>query len=139
MKVQYMAVISILGGAATSLFGGWDYAMQLLVISMIVDYISGVMLAAIWHKSSKSKDGALESGAGFKGLVRKAMILAMVLIAHHMDLAINTNYIRDALVIGFSANEILSILENVGLMGIEYPKVINNAIEILKKKSPEET
>lgn len=108
--------------------------MQLLIISMCVDYISGVLVAAIWHKSSKSKDGSLESRAGFKGLVRKGMILALVLVAHYMDMAVHTQYIRDALVIGFSANEILSILENFGLMGIEYPEVMKQAIEVLKKQ-----
>ena len=62
------------------------------------------------------------------------MIILVVLVAHYMDLTIGTQYIRNSLVIGFSANEILSILENVGLMGVEYPDVMKQAIEALKKK-----
>lgn len=109
--------------------------MQLLVIAMAVDYVSGVMVAGVWHKSTKSESGKLESRAGFKGLCRKGMILGLVLVAHYMDLAIGTQYIRDAIVIGFAANEIFSILENLGLMGIEYPPVIKNALEALKGKT----
>lgn len=135
MSVKYTAVIGAVGGAVAALFGGWDYAMQLLVIAMAVDYISGVMVAGVWHKSTKSESGKLESRAGFKGLCRKGMILGLVLVAHYMDLAIGTQYIRDAIVIGFAANEIFSILENLGLMGIEYPPVMKNALEALKGKA----
>mgnify|MGYP004507471367 FL=1 len=134
MNTKYITMIGAIGGILVSAFGGWDYYMQLLVISMCVDYISGVLVAAVWHRSSKSKDGSLESRAGFKGLIRKGMILLTVLVAHYMDLTIGSQYIRNALVIGFSANEILSILENVGLMGVEYPEVMKQAIEALKKK-----
>lgn len=135
MSTKYTAIIGAVGGFVTALLGGWDYAMQLLVIAMAVDYISGVMVAGVWHKSSKSESGKLESRAGFKGLCRKGMILGLVLVAHYMDLAIGTQYIRDAIVIGFSANEIFSILENLGLMGVEYPPVIKNALEALKGKA----
>lgn len=134
MKITYASLIGAVGGVVVAALGGWDYAMQLLIISMCVDYISGILVAAIWHKSNKSKDGSLESRAGFKGLVRKGMMLLLVLVAHHLDLVIHTQYVRDAMVIGFSTNEILSILENLGLMGIQYPKQIVQALEVLKKQ-----
>lgn len=134
MSVKVCATIGVIGATITSLLGGWDYGMQLLVIAMAVDYISGIMVAGVWHKSNKTKSGKLESRAGFKGLCRKGMTLGLVLVAHYMDLAIGTQYIRDAIVIGFAVNEIFSILENLGLMGVEYPAVIKNALEALKKK-----
>ena len=134
MSTKYMTMIGAIGGILVSAFGGWDYYMQLLVISMCVAYISGVLVAAVWHRSTKSKDGSLESRAGFKGLIRKGMIILVVLVAHYMDLTIGTQYIRTCLVIGCSAIEILSILENVGLMGVEYPDFMKQAIEALKKK-----
>ena len=137
MSVKVSATIGVVGAAITSLLGGWDYGMQLLVIAMAVDYISGVMVAGVWHKSNKTKSGKLESRAGFKGLCRKGMILGLVLVAHYMDLAIGTQYIRDAIVIGFAANEIFSILENLGLMGVQYPAVIKNALEVLRGKGEE--
>ncbi|MDQ0153610.1 toxin secretion/phage lysis holin [Moryella indoligenes] len=135
MKTRILTVIGAAGGALISLLGGWDYAMKLLVISMAIDYTSGLMVAGIWHKSSKSKSGALESRAGFKGLCRKGMVIGLVLLAHYMDLAIGTQYIRNALVVGYSANEILSILENTTLMGVSYPAPLKNALELLKNES----
>ena len=135
MKTQICTVIGAVGGVVTSAFGGWDASMQLLVLAMVIDYLTGILGAGVWHKSAKSANGALESRAGFKGLIRKGCILAMVLIAHYMDMAIGTQYIRDALVIGFAANEIISILENLSLMGVQYPQIIQKALDIMQDKS----
>ena len=135
MKEKICTAIGVAGGALISALGGWDAAMQLLIIAMVVDYMTGVAVAAVWHKSAKSENGALESRAGFKGLIRKGCIIALVLVAHYMDLAIGTQYIRDALVIGFAANEIISILENLSLMGIQYPEIIKKALDIMQDKS----
>ena len=135
MKTQICTVIGAVGGVVTAAIGGWDASMQLLVLAMVIDYITGILVAGVWHKSAKSANGALESRAGFKGLIRKGCILAMVLIAHYMDMAIGTQYIRDALVIGFAANEIISILENLSLMGIQYPEIIKRALDIMQDKS----
>ena len=135
MKEKICTIIGVAGGAVVAALGGWDTSMQLLVIAMIVDYMTGVAVAAVWHKSAQSESGALESRAGFKGLIRKGCIIALVLIAHYMDLAIGTQYIRDALVIGFATNEIISILENLSLMGIQYPEIIKRALDIMQDKS----
>ena len=135
MKTQICTVIGAVGGVVVSAIGGWDASMQLLVLTMVIDYITGILVAGVWHKSAKSANGALESRAGFKGLIRKGCILAMVLIAHYMDMAIGTQYIRDALVIGFAANEIISILENLSLMGVQYPEVLKKALDIMQDKS----
>ena len=138
MKEKYMAFIGAVGAAIVAALGGWDNILQLLVIAMITDYITGLMVAGIWKASPKSKNGALESRAGFKGLCRKGVILTMVLIAHNLDLAMGVQYVRDAIVIGFAANELLSILENVGLMGVEYPTVLRTAIDALRKKGSDD-
>ena len=74
----------------------------------------------------------------YKGLCRKGMTLTFVLIAHRLDLAIGVSYIRDAVVIGFMANELISIIENAGLMGVRIPVVIEKAIDVLTEKSGEE-
>lgn len=135
MKNQICTVIGAVGGVVVSAIGGWDASMQLLVLAMVIDYITGILVAGVWHKSAKSANGALESRAGFKGLIRKGCIIAMVLIAHYMDMAIGVQYIRDALVIGFAANEIISILENLSLMGVQYPEVLKKALDIMSDKS----
>ena len=84
---------------------------------------------------SKTENGALESRAGWKGLCRKGVSLLVVLVACRLDLITGTNFIRDAVVIAFVANETISIVENAGLMGINIPPAITAAIEVLKKKS----
>lgn len=132
-------IISILlgaiGGIITSLFGGWSAGMTTLVIFMAIDYLAGLTVAAVFKKSDKSESGALESRAGWKGLAKKTMTLLFVLIAYRLDLLINTSYIRDAAVIGFCVNELISIVENAGLMGIPLPGVITRALDVLRNKA----
>lgn len=135
LKAFICAVTGTIGGAIASLFGGWDAAMVTLIICMGVDYVSGLVVAGVFHKSKKSASGALESRAGWKGLCRKGMTLLIVLIAARLDLMISTNYIRDAVIIGFVANEVLSITENAGLMGLPMPAAITKAIDVLTSKA----
>ena len=135
MKDIICTVIGIIGGFFTYLFGGWDAALITLIIAMVIDFASGLVVAGVFHKSKKTDSGALESKAGWKGLCRKGMTLLIVLIAYRLDLAIGVDYIKNTVIIGFIANEVISIVENAGLMGLQYPDVINKAIDILTKKS----
>ena len=66
-----VTIIGILGSAITSIFGGWSAAMTTLVIFMAIDYLTGLITAGVFHKSTKTDSGTLESRAGFKGLCRK--------------------------------------------------------------------
>ncbi len=125
----------MLGSFIASLWGGWSTGLSTLLLFMAVDYLSGMVVAGVFHHSTKTESGALESNAGFKGLCKKGMILLYVLIAYRLDLIIGTNYIRDTVVIGFVANEALSIVENAGLMGVPLPEQITKAIEVLKNKN----
>ncbi len=138
MKEGICFVTGAVGSFIASLFGGFDAAMVTLLIFMAVDYISGMIVAGVFKKSQKTKNGALESGAGWKGLCRKGMTLVIVLIAVRLDMVIKTNYIRDMVCIAFIANETISIIENAGLMGVPVPAVITKAIEVLKEKSERE-
>ena len=128
-------MVGMIGSFMASWFGGWDTGLATLVAFMCIDYVSGLVVAGVFHKSNKTKNGALESLAGWKGLCRKCMTLLFVLIAYRLDLAIGTTYIRDAVVIGFMANELISIVENAGLMGLPLPAVLTKAIEVLTKKA----
>lgn len=135
LKVSVMSAVGVVGGLISNAFGGWSSAMTTLIIFIILDYITGLVVAGVFKKSGKSKSGALESRAGFKGLCRKGMILLIVLVACRLDIMLGTNYIRDAVCIAFVANETLSIIENAGLMGVPIPSVITKAIDVLKSKS----
>jgi toxin secretion/phage lysis holin len=138
MKEGICTGIGIVGSFIASLFGGWDAGLMTLIIFMAIDYFSGLIVAGVFHNSKKTENGTLESKAGWKGLCRKCMTLLFVLIAYRLDLAIGVNYIRDAVIIGFIANELISIVENAGLMGVPLPAVIQNAIDILTKKAESE-
>ena len=135
MKDGICTAIGVVGSVIASLFGGWDAALVTLVIFMAIDYVTGLLVAGVFHNSGKTENGALGSRAGWKGLCRKCITLLMVLVATRLDLVTGTNFIRDAVVIAFIANETISIVENAGLMGINIPPAITSAIEVLKKKS----
>lgn len=129
-----VTIIGILGSAITSIFGGWSAAMTTLVIFMAIDYLTGLITAGVFHKSTKADSGTLESRAGFKGLCRKGAMLLIVLVACRLDLTLSTTYIKDAVIIAFIANETISIIENAGLMGVPIPDTIKNAVDVLQKK-----
>ena len=137
MKNVICGIIGIVGGFFASAFGGWSAALTTLLIFMGIDYLSGLIVAGVFHSSPKSEDGTLESRAGWKGLIRKCMTLLAVLIGARLDILLGTAYIKDALVIAFCVNELLSIIENWGLMGLPMPKVMSDAVELLKAKSEE--
>lgn len=134
MRGYFCTAAGLVGSLIASLFGGWDIALQCLILFMAIDYISGLAVAGVFHRSPKTETGTLESRAGFKGLCRKAAVLCLVLMAHYLDLVIGADFARDAVCIGFIVNEGLSILENVGLMGVTYPDVIKRALDVLSKR-----
>lgn len=134
IKTAVLAAIGTIGGGIAALFGGWTSAMTTLIIFMVIDYATGVIVAGVFHRSGKSKSGALESRAGFKGLCRKGMILLILLVACRLDLMLGTGYIKDCVCIAFVVNETLSIIENAGLMGVPIPQVLIKAIDVLKAK-----
>jgi toxin secretion/phage lysis holin len=137
MKNAICTAVGLTGSLVASFFGGWTASLTTLMIFMGIDYVSGLIVAGVFHNSPKTETGTLESRAGLKGLIRKFYMLLFVLIGHRLDVAVGTSYIRDAVCIGFMANELLSIVENAGLMGLPIPSVITNSVDILKKKTSE--
>lgn len=133
-KQMICTAVGAVGSFIASIFGGWDTALATLLIFMAVDYITGLLVAGVFHASPKSENGALESKAGFKGLIRKGLVLVVILVACRMDMLLGVNYIRDAACIAFILNELISMVENFGLMGVPFPEPIKEAIELLQKK-----
>ena len=132
IKNGILAVFSVIGSFAANSLGGWDASMQVLVALMVADYLTGVLVAAVWHKSSKSSSGTLNSVAGFKGILKKCMILLLVWIGVLLDDATGANYIRMAVILFFIGNEGISLLENLGLMGVPFPAFLRRALEALR-------
>lgn len=135
MKDGILTGVGVLGSLIASLFGGWDAALITLLIFMTIDYITGLIVAGVFKASTKSKTGALESRAGWKGLCRKGVTLLIVLVSYRLDIVMGSTFIRDGVIIAFTANETISIVENAGLMGIPIPAVITKAIDVLKNKA----
>ena len=138
LKTMICTGIGIAGSTVAAAIGGWDAAMITLVSMMVIDYLTGVLVAAVFHNSPKTENGSLESKAGWKGLCRKGVTLLIVLVAARLDIILGTGVIRDAVIIGYIANETISIIENAGLMGVPIPKTIKKAIEVLQQKGSED-
>ena len=128
------AVLGAIGGAIVNLFGGWSTDLQTLLLFMGVDFLMGLLIAFVWKDSNKTGTGALQSNACFKGLVKKGTALLFVMIGHRLDITYGMDYVRTGVIIAFITNELISILENAGIMGIPMPAIVTNSIEILKSK-----
>lgn len=134
MKETFCTILGLLGSALCWAFGGWDASLMALVVCMSVDYISGSIVALVFHNSNKSETGAYNSAYGLKGLCKKCLMLLFVIVAVQADNLMGGDYVRDAVCIGFCTNEILSIVENLGLAGVPMPQAVVKALEQLQNK-----
>lgn len=129
MKSQYLfnSLSAVVGSIGTYLVGGWSALLDVLLFMVVVDYLSG--LAAAY------KEGNLSSKVGFIGISKKVYIFLLVAIGHKIDIATgNGDYIMQAVIWFYLANELLSITENGGRMGAPIPPVLQQAIAVLKGK-----
>lgn len=123
----------IMGGFAgiaatvTYLYGGWSDIIALLVLLIVIDYLSGFAVAY--------SNGKLSSSQGFKGITKKILMLLIVALAFRIDIVLNTEIIFLASVWFYIANELLSITENAGKLGVPIPPSILKGIEVLKGKN----
>lgn len=135
IKMTVATVAGAVGSFILAMLGGWDNTMTALIIFMAIDIITGLMVAAVFKTSTKTDCGTLSSKTMSVGLCRKGAMLLIILGCAQLDIVLNSTYIRDAVIIAFCANEFLSVIENVGLMGVKFPSVVTKAIELLKVKS----
>ena len=132
--VYYLSTtVGLIGGMITQLVGGWDQAMTTLIIFMVIDYITGLIVAGA-GKSTKTQSGSLNSHIGFIGLSKKLLVMLYVIIGTRLDMLLGLTFCRDAVIIGFIVNELISITENAGLLGIPMPEPIKKAIDVLHTK-----
>lgn len=128
MENIFKSIIAIGGATASFIWGEWNALLTVLLLFVVVDYISGVIAAGF--------DGKLNSHAGFKGIAKKVAIFFIIAVAHGVDVALggDTHLFRDIAVWFYLANELLSILENIGRMGVPIPSKLQDAVEVLKSK-----
>ena len=109
--------------------------LQVLVIFMITDYVTG-WVVAILGNSIKTESGHLDSRISWKGILKKGLALAVVLLGTMLDKAIGQDHAFRTMATWFYiANEGLSILENLALAGIPFPTGFKNMLEQLREKS----
>ena len=133
IKISAITVVGVVGAFVANLLGGWDQALLTLLLFMAIDYGMGLIIAGIFHKSEKTETGRLNSRAGWKGLCKKGVTLLIILVATQLDLLMGLDYIRYGTIIAYITIEVISIIENAGIIGIPIPKIITNAIDVLKK------
>jgi toxin secretion/phage lysis holin len=129
MKQVYNAdklAFSVIIGAVVSFLGGFDILLQTLLIFIVIDYLTGLIKAGLEHK--------LSSKIGFKGIVKKIMMIILVGVAFQLDKTFNTEQLRNMVVAFYIANEGLSILENSIKLGLPIPEKVKIILEELRNK-----
>ena len=134
MREKFYAIMAGVGSTLSYFIGGVDTMFIVLCVFLLVDYISGVIVALVFKNSTKTETGKLNSSVSFKGLCKKLFVVVLVGVAHLLDIALGTNFIRGGVVVAFISNETISIIENAGLMGIPIPNVLQKAIDVLQER-----
>lgn len=136
MDTFYKGFIAVLGGFVGFLFGGWSILLTILSFLVIIDYGSGLAAAGV--------NGEMKSRVGFIGITRKVFIFVIVAVAHMIDLLLIENGIEmgflvmTVTIVFYCINELISITENAGKMGVYVPEPITKAIEVLKQQNKSE-
>lgn len=128
MKETICAILGVITTALVYLLGGFDIALQCLLIAIALDYISGII------KAFTTK--TLSSRIGFSGIVKKLGILLLVMVGVLIDrISGDTGAIRTLVIYYFVANEGLSIVENLGQAGLPIPSSLKSALKVIRKES----
>lgn len=140
MKLKYIIelIISTLGTMLINIIGKPTDELMILLMLMIIDLITGTLVSAVWHKSSKTKSGKLSSRVMFKGIVKKILTLVIVVIAYQLDILLGINVIRYIVIITLIIEEILSIIETITLTGLKVPAIITKALDVLERSVKDE-
>jgi toxin secretion/phage lysis holin len=124
-------VFALVGGSITAVLGGWDLALQVLVLFVVLDYITG--LVAAWYRK------VLNSRVGFRGIYKKVLLFIPIAICYALDQVIGQEILRSLAIFFYMANEGLSITENLGLCGVPVPEPLMGALEQLKQRGEGES
>jgi toxin secretion/phage lysis holin len=128
VKVFSGSLIALL----TYLLGGLDQALQILLVLILFDYITG-FIAGAFNKE-------LSSAVGFKGICKKVMIIFVVAVAVQADRLLgDVGVARLTVIFFYSANEGLSILENATRIGLPLPQFLKDMLRTMKEQSDKGT
>lgn len=133
-KHVFTFLTGVLSTFVINFLGGWDFALQTLIMFIVIDYITGMYVAGVLHNSPKTKSGGLSSEKGFHGIVKKIMLLVLVAIMYQLDLFFGIDYLRNGTIVAYCVNELISIIENAGLMGVYVPDIVRKGIDLLNRE-----
>lgn len=122
--------IAVIGGIIAGWFGGCDMILKALICFVCVDYLTGTVRAI--------KERKLNSRTGFIGLLKKALIFTVVLLAHTLDEVTGAGALRSMAVMFYISNEGISIIENLSKIGVPFPPKIKEVLEQIKKDDEDE-
>lgn len=128
VEAVWGTITGVMGVVAEVLFGTWSDALMALVVAMLIDYVSGVLAAYINPALS------LNSQRGFRGILKKIMILLLVSLGHVLDTAMHQQIICIAVTYFFLGNEGLSIVENAAKAGVPIPTKLRDQLEQLMEE-----
>jgi len=138
MKTLFIATVGTVGALINLETGWWNNVLFNLIVLMALDYLSAIILATVFKNAGREAKG-LDSGESYKGLIKKGMMLALVMVANILDrVFLDATFATNATIIALMTNETISIIENIGLMGVPIPKVIRDAIHVLNERSENE-
>jgi len=126
-QIALNTITGIVGSVVTFAFGGWSQLLTFFLVAITVDYITGVA-------ASLREGQGLNSNTGFWGIARKVFMLFIIMLGHQMDLLLETDMIMSGAIYFYLANELISITENYGRLGLPLPQKIRDMIQILKQK-----
>ena len=130
IDVVFKSVLAATGAIFGYLFGGWTILLQILLTAVIIDYVSGMIASGV--------AGELSSKVGFRGIAKKVMIFLLVAVGNLIDKAMGEgSAVQTAIIFFYLGNEILSILENAGKIGLPIPQKLQDAVAILKGRGDE--
>lgn len=121
------AGVGFFGASVSYLFGGWNDLLGFFLMVIVVDYLTGCVAAVYEGKG-------LSSQVGFKGLLKKAVMVSIVVLAHRMDMVMDTSVIQSGAIYFYLANELVSITENCGRAGLPLPDQVKKVIATLKDR-----
>lgn len=128
LKDKLDIAISFIGGILSYLLGGWDILINTIIIFMILDYVSG--MSASWLTKSWSSE------IGYKGLLKKGMIIVMIIMSVRLDNILGDEMLfRNVVTFFYISNEGISIIENCVKLGLPIPAKIKNALEQIKEEN----
>ncbi|NRF90495.1 phage holin family protein [Paenibacillus frigoriresistens] len=126
-QIGFNLISATLGGFATYAFGEWNELLSLFLMAILVDYITGIA-------ASMKEQRGLNSQVGYWGLARKGLMLLVIMLAHRMDILMDTDLMMTGAIYFYLANEFISITENYGRLGLPLPGFLKQMIQVLRGK-----